>query len=292
MLSALALGAIGAGPALADDIGQVLVNGAPATTCPGRGNVPPSSTAYCRARFIVGLDGPTSFGGGHRLDFYNESPSAANGNAITDVQITTVPGAPSAVEGEARSVGFFAQDLATGPGSAARDPRTVSPPLETCELGFTITLVCPVNTPVQPSAFGTLAYALHDQGRYPGGLATVNVIVNYGFIGACARRSGDPAMTSGQRGAVAAGGCTPPSNTRITEASIGRNTALFRFRARRATSFECQLFRDMQVMSRRACQSPKRYGTALPPGHYTFVVVGIDGAGIDVKPAFRKFTIG
>jgi hypothetical protein len=85
--------------------------------------------------------------------------------------------------------------------------------------------------------------------------------------------------------------CTPPSNTRITQAKINRNTAFFRFSARLATRFECELLRNGKIMFRRSCQSPKPYANRLPRGTYKFVVRGINRAGIDRRPAQKSFTI-
>ena len=85
--------------------------------------------------------------------------------------------------------------------------------------------------------------------------------------------------------------CTPPSNTRITQAKIKGNTASFRFSARLANRFQCELFRNRRIMFSHSCQSPKPYANPLPPGRYTFRVVGVNGAGFDIKPAVKKFTV-
>ena len=86
--------------------------------------------------------------------------------------------------------------------------------------------------------------------------------------------------------------CTPPSDTRITQAQIDRNTALFRFTGRHASHFQCELSRNRKIMFNRSCQSPKPYVGPLPPGNYTFRVVGVNAAGFDMNPAVKKFTVG
>ena len=135
-----------------------------------------------------------------------------------------------------------------------------------------------------------LDYQLNSsQSDYHGGLQSVNVEFNYGgAISACA----GPAAPGGSASdARAADNCTAPSHTKITQAKINRNTAFFRFTARHATSFECELLRNKRVMFRHSCNSPKPYANPLPRGHYVFVLTAINRAGLDRKPATKKFTV-
>jgi hypothetical protein len=44
-------------------------------------------------------------------------------------------------------------------------------------------------------------------------------------------------------------------------------------------------------MFRHSCHSPKPYASRLPGGHYVFVVTGVNRAGVDRKPAMKKFTV-
>ncbi len=145
--------------------------------------------------------------------------------------------------------------------------------------------------PVQGEIDGDLNFQLfYSEPDYSNGLDTVNVIFNFGFVGLCANDNGGAADAS-VADATVADKCTPPSNTRITQAKINRNTAFFRFAARLANRFECQLLRNGKIMFRRGCQSPKPYANRLPRGKYKFLVWGINRAGIDRRPAQKTFTI-
>jgi hypothetical protein len=150
-----------------------------------------------------------------------------------------------------------------------------------CRLHGSSAFGCQVYGEIDPDLIFNLFYSESD---YSGGLDTVDVIFNFGFVGLCAN-------DSGAADARVADKCTPPSNTRITQAKINRNTAFFRFAARLATRFECQLLRNGKIMFRRSCQSPKPYANRLPRGKYKFLVSGINRAGIDRRPAQKSFTI-
>jgi hypothetical protein len=156
-----------------------------------------------------------------------------------------------------------------------------------------LTIECPIAVPAERQASAVVSYQLIDQAHngvdYDGGLQSVSVQFNYGSpISACA---GPAAPSGSQSQATAADSCTPPSNTRITKAKISGNTAFFRFTARHAASFECELLRNKQVMFRHSCRSPKPYSNALPHGHYVFVVTGVNRSGVARKPAMKKFTV-
>jgi hypothetical protein len=123
--------------------------------------------------------------------------------------------------------------------------------------------------------------------NYTGGLATVDVIFNYGkHFSTCFSDQFQSADL-----ARAADACTPPSHTRITKAKITGHTALFRFTARHAKSFHCELFRNQRLKFSSSCKSPKPYANRLPHGKYNFLVAGVGTGGVDRKPAIKKFTI-
>jgi len=46
-----------------------------------------------------------------------------------------------------------------------------------------------------------------------------------------------------------------------------------------------------RIMFSHSCQSPKPYSNPLPPGRYTFQVVGVNAVGFDMKPAVKQFTV-
>jgi hypothetical protein len=124
------------------------------------------------------------------------------------------------------------------------------------------------------------------------GLRSLSVEFNYGnAISPCAGPAAPGGQGSASDTARVADACTPPSHTRITQATIKRNTAFFRFTAQRATTFECELLRNNQVMFRRPCRSPKPYANALPRGNYVFLLTAVNRAGLDPKPAKKKFTV-
>jgi hypothetical protein len=89
--------------------------------------------------------------------------------------------------------------------------------------------------------------------------------------------------------AKAADRCTPPSRTRITQATIKSNSASFRFKGRLAKRFQCVLYWGHRRVLNSSCHSPKS-GT-LPSGHYKFEVFGVNRAGFDPKPATKSFSI-
>jgi len=135
--------------------------------------------------------------------------------------------------------------------------------------------------------YGAPTYDIHAVAEvnahvYTHGAAVVAVTFNHDVISPC---------FGGATDARANDSCTPPSNTRIIEAKINTNTAFFRFKARLATRFWCELIRNKRVMFNRSCQSPKPYANPLPPGKYTFLVSGVNRGGMDSKAAVKQFTI-
>ena len=282
VLSVLATATIAAAPAAAEPIGSVTINGAPARQC-GTHPVPPAAPAqepeshdYCvgSAPLITIVPpyqdsqvGP--FADQRHMGFKNDEPPDGS-DEITAIHATITPGVGAPT---------FAGAIADGHpfGREPCDPD--SGPMINC-----------VTYPIDAANSLGLAYRLNSsQSDYHGGLQSVNVEFNYGgAISACA----GPAAPGGSASdARAADNCTAPSHTKITQAKINRNTAFFRFTARHATSFECELLRNKQVMFRHSCNSPKPYANPLPRGHYVFVLTGINRAGLDRKPATKKFTV-
>jgi hypothetical protein len=102
------------------------------------------------------------------------------------------------------------------------------------------------------------------------------------FPGGGARDFGPLARVSAQ--------CTPPSRTRITQATINSSSASFRFTGRLANHFQCVLYWGNRRVLNSSCRSPK--SGRLPSGHYTFEVFGVNRAGFDPKPATKSFNIG
>jgi hypothetical protein len=92
---------------------------------------------------------------------------------------------------------------------------------------------------------------------------------------------------------AAAGNCTPPSHTRITQATINqkKQTAFFKFTAHGTKKFICELLLDGHVLHYRACTSPKFYANRMKKGKYVFRVTGSNQGGVDQKPAKMKFTV-
>jgi Bacterial Ig domain len=90
-----------------------------------------------------------------------------------------------------------------------------------------------------------------------------------------------------------------PSHTKIAKASIssGKRSAKFSFSAQAATSFQCELILPAKKGHKQpkpkfgACGSSKGY-THLNAGKYTFLVRGVNSAGVDPTPARKTFTIG
>ena len=199
-------------------------------------------------------------GGGDRLEVIDESNDPAE--MVTEVDATI----------NSQSVGL----------TYARPDRGTD---ADCNLHGSSAVGCPVM-----GTFGTLPMRfrlVYSESDYSGGLDTVNVIFNFGSIGLCAGDAADARVAH----ARVADKCTPPSKTRITQAKINRNTAFFRFTARLATKFECELVRNGKIMFRHSCQSPKPYANPLPRGTYKFIVWGVNRAGIDRRPAQKSFKI-
>ena len=91
----------------------------------------------------------------------------------------------------------------------------------------------------------------------------------------------------------------PPSHTKIAKASIssGKHSAKFSFGAQAATGFQCELIAPAKKGHKQpkpkfgACGSPKSYAH-MKAGRYTFLVRGVNAAGVDPTPARKTFTIG
>jgi hypothetical protein len=87
--------------------------------------------------------------------------------------------------------------------------------------------------------------------------------------------------------------CTPPSHTKITQASVNhqKHTAFFRFTAKGTKKFVCELIHNGHRMLYRSCTSPKPYASPLPKGQYIFIVDGTNQGGVDPKPARFTFSL-
>ncbi|OAI39981.1 hypothetical protein AYO39_02180 [Actinobacteria bacterium SCGC AG-212-D09] len=274
-LSVLVLATIAAAPAAAnvfDPVGAVTINGAPARQCGANGGSFPTADYCVGSAPLVTVSPPSNAPGG---DFPNvrhlgvKNDETDGFDEITAVNATINPGSGQA-------------EFASASSSSPLGPVQCNP-------GSGLTFKCST-FPAQRGFFAAVTYDLIErQSDYHGGLQRVDVEFNYGnAISACA---GPAAPGQAPDTARAADSCTPPSNTRITQAKINRNTAFFRFTARHAASFECELLRNGRVMFRRSCRSPKPYANALPRGKYAFVLTSVNRAGVDPKPATKKFTV-
>jgi len=101
-----------------------------------------------------------------------------------------------------------------------------------------------------------------------------------------------PCINKASVGAGAADACTPPSHTKITQASINRKkrTAFFKFKAKRTNKFVCELTRNGKRKFYKSCTSGKLL-SKLADGHYVFYVDGTNTGGGDPKRARYTFTI-
>ncbi len=280
-LAALALAALAAAPAAAEPVGAVTINGQSARAC-GSNPSYSDSTDYCvgSAPLITVLPPAGNPGGAlPNQRFMGVRNDETDGfDEITGVSANINPGPFDQV----RFRGAFNDSPA---GHVACNPAS----------GLTIKCA---TFPTQRGFIDSIDYNIADTrgnaldfgSRY--GLRSLSVEFNYGnAISPCAGPAAPGGQGSASDGATVADACTPPSRTRITQATIKRNTAFFRFTAQRATSFECELLRNNQVMFRRSCRSPKPYANALPRGNYVFLLTAVNRAGLDPKPAKKKFTV-
>jgi hypothetical protein len=274
MLSVLALATLTAAQAAADPIGSVTINGASARQCGANDG----RVDYCVGSApLVTIDGPSNTGADQLSDmrgFAVKNDETDGFDEITELDATVNPGAPNARFAHAYN------DGAAGHVECAPDSGlTIKCPTFPAERGF--------------GALIETQLVQHGSGNglenYGGGLQSLSIQFNYGnAISPCA----GPAAPGGSASqARAADNRTPPSHTRITQAKITRKSALFRFTARHAASFQCELLRNKHVMFRHSCHSPKPYASPLAGGQYTFVLTAVNRAGVDPKPATKKFTI-
>jgi len=258
MLCALALSAIAAGPARADPIAfqHVLINGQPANLCTPYPDRYCGSSPYGLVFVTITAKSLPSQGNQSRAELRLETDSNRFGISEVLVQLS------------GPYVTF--QQPGPGTGTACFD-FSVS----------TASLDCSLDG-------GPSSQQLIDivsQGPQP---ALRNLDVNIGgkdALNTCEFPAG-PALD-----ARIADACTPPSDTKITRAKIGRNTAFFGFTGRLAKHFQCVLSRNRRIMFNHQCQSPKPYANALPSGKYTFRVFGVNAAGFDPTGAVKNFTV-
>lgn len=99
-------------------------------------------------------------------------------------------------------------------------------------------------------------------------------------------------QTSGA--AIVADKCAPPGPTKITMATVNQpqRTATFRYKAKRAQNYMCELLYNKKLKYRNRCGSTKEYANALGRGQYAFIVWGVNAGGGSAKAAVKKFTIG
>ena len=289
MLVAIGLAAVAVDPeaSLADNhsLGQVSIDGHPALqeTCPRpvTGKAFRPGVCYAWKGLAVELWGDDTknetFGGSTNMLVWaaNQTPPTA-GEVITEFVIAVEPAAGGNTP------------IRSGHGDIPpRVERSAEPDLQNA--GDT---QCKIFGPQRslldcPGLRGNSGFDLNaewavDSSEWQGGTSSVNVIFDNGAISPCIEGAAD---------ARVADNCTPPSHTRITDAKIKAKTALFRFKARLATSFWCELIRNNQVMFNRSCHSPKPYANPLPPGKYIFLVSGVNRGGMDSTAAVKKFTI-
>jgi hypothetical protein len=276
MLSMLVLATIAAAPAAADPIGAVTINGAPARQCGANGGSFPSADYCVGSAPLVTIGLPSNNGQPlpDMREFGVKNDEADGFDEITEVDAKVDPG-------NIQRARFF---------DAFNDSEEVGH--VPCAPGSGLAIKCPIAVPTGRGFTAGVTYQQTngaDAVPYSGGLQSVNVVFNYGgAISACA----GPAAPGGSPSqASTADACTPPSHTRITKAQIHGHSAFFRFSARHAAKFECELLRNKSVMFRHSCHSPKPYTNHLPGGRYVFVVTGVNRAGVDRKPATKKFTI-
>jgi hypothetical protein len=276
ILSLLVPASIAATPAAADQIGTVTINGASARQCGSHGGAFPS-TDYCVGSApLVTISGPSNSGEPvpniYEVGVKNDESDGFD--EITEIDAKLDPGTIQ----DAHFTNAFNDSQEVGDVKCAPDS------------GFAIK--CPIAVPAERGSSATVSYQLIDDGHHGveyNGLQSLNVLFNYGnAISACA---GPAAPGGSQSQARSADSCTPPSHTKITKAKIKAHSAFFKFTARHASSFQCVLLRNNQVMFRHSCHSPKPYASRLPRGHYVFILTGVNRAGVDPKPARKKFTI-
>jgi hypothetical protein len=288
LLSVLLPATIAAAPAAADPIGAVTINGMPASLCPPSYLYPPSSALigqYCLkgTRFVT-ITLPFQGANSNQREFAvtNRVDNMQADDLLTGVTATINPGSTNTVStnfkgGNNDLPGIFAT-MSCDPFSSRSHPV------------FTPSFTCNARLPVDQD-FSFMVY--YDQVQAGSGtpvnttdgLTSLNVEFNNGHpLSQCAFGAADGV-------ARVADACTPPSQTRITQATITGNTALFRFTAHHATSFDCELIRKKHSTVRGSCTSPQQYANPLPRGHYVFVVTGVNKGGLDRKPAIKKFTI-
>jgi hypothetical protein len=276
MLSVLVPATIAAAPAAADPIGPVTINGLPARQCGANGGSFPSADYCVGSAPLVTITLPSNSG-----EPLPDMRGFAVRNDETDGfdEITEIDATLSQNIQDARFKGAFNDSEQVGHVGCAPDS------------GFTIK--CPIAVPAQRGFSASVAYSLrnrvNDGVNYNGGLQSLSIQFNYG--GAISPCAGPAAPGGSASQARAADNCTPPSHTRITKAQIKSHSAFFRFKARHASSFECELLRNNKVMFRHSCHSPKPYASRLPRGRYVFILTGVNRAGVDPKPAKKKFTI-
>jgi hypothetical protein len=272
----LALAMIAAAPAAADPIGAVTINGAPARECGTNGGSFPSADYCVGSAPLVTIVLPSNNGEPlpDMRSFGVKNDEADGFDAITEVDAKVDPGNNQ----RARFKNAFNDSHEVG-----HVP---------CSPGSGIAIKCPIAVPTGRGFTAGVTYQQTngvDAVQYSGGLQSVNVVFNYGSaISACA---GPAAPGGSQSQARLADACTPPSHTKITKAQIKAHTAFFRFTARHASSFDCELLRNKKVMFRHSCHSPKPYASRLSRGQYVFVLTAVNRAGVDPKPARKKFTI-
>jgi hypothetical protein len=281
MLSGLALATIAVATAAAEPVGAVTINGLSARAC-GTNPSFQDSTDYCvgSAPLITVLP-----------------PSGNPGGSLPDQRFMGVRN--DETDGFDEITGVNA-NINPGPFDQARfkDAFNDSPAGHIpCNPSAGLTIKC-ATFPTDRGSIDAIDYNLVDSAGNPldfnsqYGLQTLSVQFNYGnAISPCAGPAAPGGQGSASDTARVAASCRPPSNPKITQATIKRNTAFFKFAAQRATGFECELLRNKQVVFRRACRSPKPYANALPRGNYVFLLTAVNGAGVAPKPAMKKFTV-
>ena len=265
LLGVLVSATVAAAPAVADPLGNVTINQIPARQCGGSVDI---GAYYCVGskpivKIMAALKGPES-------SFKVSNVEGSDANDVID--------AISINAGDAVIADQFGT---TKHGAVLCDPPSADNHVIRCYAPY---------GGVRPNDYAIFSYQQRTSGSSPAQIQSFNVEFNAGTFTPCSGPYG-PGPGAARDAARAADPCTPPSHTRITQATINGNTAFFRFAARHATSFECVLVRNRHVMFRRSCHSPKPYANPLPRGNYTFIVTGVNRGGLDRKPAIKKFTV-
>ena len=258
LLSAVVVGAVAASPAVAQGqldppLDQILINGNPAQQC---GTDQFGSPRYCNAGGAVVTNATSD-----ALLFANDSQAGAGHEP------------PKLLEVDLSLSAASQNAFISGHVNRSQGP---------CEQ-LNGRLLCRLREPGR--AGDDPGWDLLFKAQRP---VTDGLVVNFSFT-QCAGEKRDAPMAFGPPLAARADKCKPPSGTTITKTNVNGDMAVFKFNARHATGFTCDLFANGALAIRHSCRSPQSVGP-LPPGRYLFTVAGVNDAGFD-KPDKKRFAI-